>query len=146
MDRRRFTKIAFTAIPAGVTLLTTTAHALERILGDEVAPCDAREAQSADLKSFAYYQALNQTEMHDIRRTDGTSYQMPCIARADICGNTEKTYKFWHGHNNMDHHFTLTADDFAKLRNGESVVVYTDMVTGHRHALTINPSVLCQTI
>jgi hypothetical protein len=96
-----------------------------------------------DSQSFAYYEALDEDQPHSDDRTDGTDIDMPCIAAADITAGKDKTYKFWHGHDGIDHMFTVTSAHFADVRAGKAVVVYTTMVEGHRHALTVTLGTAC---
>lgn len=106
----------------------------------------AKRARAADgsLQSFAYYEGLGETDTHSAYRTDGTTYNMPCITSEEITAATDADYTFWHGHDGMDHTFTVTAADFQKLQSGKDVMIYTSVVEGHRHALLISPSSPCE--
>jgi hypothetical protein len=106
-------------------------------------PDDGGEGEPAyATQSFAFYQGLAPRETLSPSRTDGTTYNMPCIPPEDIEAAEEKTYAFWHGHGET-HRFTVTPEDFAALRAGRTLVLYTTVVDGHRHALRIAPRVPC---
>ena len=68
---------------------------------------------------------------------------MPCIMTTDIEAAVDKTYPFWHGHDGMLHMFTVTADNFKALQQGQSLLLYTTMVEDHRHPLQIAPGTPC---
>jgi hypothetical protein len=93
-------------------------------------------ADAPDLKSFGYYQGLGPNEPRSANRTDGTYHNMPTILRVDIDAAVAKTYNFWHGHG-AQHQFTLTEKDFYELRNGNTIEVYTTVISGHRHAVRV---------
>jgi hypothetical protein len=94
-------------------------------------------------KSFAYYQGLGPTELRSSSRTDGTYYNMPCISALDVEAAEPKDYPYWHGHSRQ-HNFTISSEDFAELAAGRTIELYTDVVDGHRHALKIIPSEICE--
>jgi|GEM_PF-1701233 len=140
MKRREFLQTAagFVIVGGLVPFISTTARASE----DE---CDSEPVDEAGaIKSFAFYQGLGVNEARDPRRTDGTYYKMPCISSADIEACTEKSYTFWHGHDKDIHQFTLTPANFAQLKAGQKIEIYTSIVQGHRHALRIDPAEACQ--
>ena len=58
----------------------------------------------------------------------------------DIIAGVDKEYTFWHGHGGVDHSYTVTAADFAKLKNKEKVTITTDSVGSHTHNLFIDPN------
>lgn len=95
-------------------------------------------------QGFGYYQGLGETERRDPGRTDGTTYNMPCITADEIAAGVEKSYEFWHGHGGQQHHFTITADDFVKLQAGTDIEIFTSIVESHRHALLISPRRRCE--
>jgi hypothetical protein len=97
----------------------------------------------ASIQSFGYYQGLTPTQQRSPNRTDGTTYKMPCIDQLDIDHGEDRAYNFWHGHGSSTHKFIVTAEDFLRLKNGESIEIYTDIVDGHRHALKIDPKDHC---
>lgn len=97
------------------------------------------------IRSFAYYQALMPTERRSPSRNDGTNYKMPCISLAAIEAGEDRLYEFWYGHGATSHKFQVTAEDYNRLKNGEAIEIFTDVVEGHRHALKINPREQCQT-
>src|SRR5437868_5916744 len=103
MSRRRF-------------LLTLAATPLALLAATR--PRRARGAPPSSMQSYAYYQGLDESEEHDPGRDDGTTYNMPCITAAEIAAGLDKSYTFWHGHDGMDHLFTVAAADFAQLQLG----------------------------
>jgi hypothetical protein len=99
---------------------------------------------TGSLQSFGFYEPLGETDAHDPSETDGTDFNMPCITAGEIAAGVDKTYTFWHGHDGMNHMFTVTAAMFAQLQQGQSVAVcYTTMVEDHRHSLTIDVNSAC---
>jgi hypothetical protein len=133
MQRRAFVRSLFAVSTAGCVLpLAALARA------DDA--CDLEDG--AGLKSFGYYEGLSPGGTRSASRTDGTYYNMPCIAAEDVAAGVEKTYRFWHGHS-AQHTFTVTADDFVALQNGEDVELLTSVVDGHRHALRISVDEAC---
>ncbi len=139
MQRREFLnfsmKLPVALLGLGVFLEKThgIAAACESISG----------AQTQGMKSFAFYQGLGPTQLRSADRPDGTFSSMPCISEDDVAAGEAKTYEFWHGHGGKNHKFTVDSESFAKLKAGESVEIYTDVVTGHRHALKIDPNLEC---
>ena len=61
------------------------------------------------------------------------------IRGEEIAAGVPVTKEFWHGHGGEQHSFTITAEDFAKLQQGEKVTLTTDVVAGHSHKLFIDP-------
>ena len=96
------------------------------------------------MQSFAYYEGLGPRDTHSPSRTDGTSYNMPCITPEDIAAAEDRSYVFWHGHS-TNHTFVVTSADFQALQRGQSVMIYTSVVDDHRHALLIKPGTRCGT-
>jgi hypothetical protein len=130
MQRRAFVKL--------LTAVTAATYAAPLL-----ANYDADCLESAGgYKSFGYYQGLLPDETRSANRTDGTYSSMPCISAADIEQGVEKTFSFWHGHGRQ-HMFTVTAEDFASLKAGDEIEIYTTVVDGHRHALRISPEEDC---
>lgn len=133
MDRRRFLRdtlrTAIAAIPLSV--LASRLFASEEM-------AESVDKAKEGLPTFAYYQGLGPNERRSPQRTDGTNYNMPRISSADLDAGETKVYEFWHGHSGVNHQFTVTADDFIELNNGETLEVYTNLVDGHRHAVRIN--------
>lgn len=103
----------------------------------------AQDCDATGIKSFGYYEGLSPDGTRSASRTDGTYYNMPCIPAADVELGEEKSYEFWHGHS-RDHEFTVTAEDFERLKAGESIEIHTNVVDGHRHALRISPEESCE--
>jgi hypothetical protein len=101
------------------------------------------QAAAGSYQSFGYYQPLGATDNMDSSDTDGTTSNMPCITAQDIAAGVDKQYTFWHGHDGINHMFTVTADAFKSLQQGQQVVLYTTMVEDHRHPLLISPSSAC---
>jgi hypothetical protein len=95
------------------------------------------------LRSFAFYQGLGANETRSPQRPDGTYSKMPCLTAEDIEAAQTKIYTFWHGHNNEMHSFELGEMDFLALQEGKIIEIYTSIVTGHRHALRIDPNDMC---
>jgi hypothetical protein len=91
------------------------------------------------IQTFAYYQGLGPSERRSPQRTDGTAYNMPRITMDEIEAVEDRVYEFWHGHGGTKHHFTVKADDFLRLKHGEAIEIYSDMVESHRHAIGIDP-------
>ncbi|MCX6116961.1 MAG: hypothetical protein NT027_05430 [Proteobacteria bacterium] len=145
MKRRDFLRSAVpmtATIAASVTLLSGftagSLYACENTSGDL-----AEGASKEGVKSFAFYQGLGPTERRSPNRPDGTGSSMPCIAQADIEAAVAKTYRFWHGHGGKQHSFTVSEENFISLQKGETIEIYTDIITGHRHALKIEPQLVC---
>jgi hypothetical protein len=105
--------------------------------------CESDFAAKQGIKTFAFYQGLGPIQVRSPNRTDGTNFSMPCISEDDVTAGEAKSYEFWHGHGGKNHKFTIDADGFSKLAAGESIEIFTDVVTGHRHALKIDPSLKC---
>ena len=142
MERRRFF-----AYLCGVPLATYGAVVLSSCSderGELSTDLKARRDAGAKFQSFAYYQGLGPNETRDPGRTDGTSYSMPCITAVDIAAGVEKIYDFWHGHDGMQHKFTVTSADFAKLKAGHETEIYTSVVEDHRHSLLLSPTRPCE--
>lgn len=99
--------------------------------------------QAEPFRTFAYYQGLGPNQSRSPSRADGTYYKMPCIEAADIAACQDKVYEFWHGHGQITHRFTVTAEDFSKIARGETIEVFTDLVEGHRHAVRLDPNDPC---
>lgn len=152
MKRRAFIKymgqsslLAFggllaTRFAAGQTYDEAESCALEYSY-DDLAGC---VMESNGYKSYGYYQGLGPSERRSSSRSDGTYYKMPCIPQEDIDAGESRTYEFWHGHNGQVHQFTVTAEDFAQLQEGRDIEIYTDVITGHRHALLVSPKKTCE--
>ncbi len=100
--------------------------------------------ETTGYQSFAYYEGLSSSELRSGSRTDGTSSGMPCISKAEIARGQDTLHKFWHGHDNELHMFTLTRDQYDVLLSGKPVQVYTSVNDGHRHALVIDPRKTCR--
>lgn len=49
------------------------------------------------------------------------------------------TMDFWHGHNGVQHRFTLGPQEFADLKQGKRITVGTTTVDGHAHTLFVDP-------
>jgi len=94
------------------------------------------------LQTFGFYEGLTPTGTRNPNRIDGTSHNMPCIHPIDVRNGEDKEYEFWHGHSEK-HRFTVTTQDFEKLRFGLEVEIYTTTVDGHRHALLISQTNKC---
>ncbi len=140
MKRREFLQSAasITVIGSVWSVLGSSAFANESDCGT------GEDAGIGAMKSFAYYQGLGPSETRNPQRTDGTYSKMPCISSAEIEACVEKSYAFWHGHGAETHQFTLKPEHFAKLKAGEHIEVFTNLVQGHRHALRIDPAEVCQ--
>lgn len=132
MERRTFVRNLFVVTAAGVTL-PLVARAEE---SDE--DCEL----VSGMKSFGYYEGLSPNGTRSPSRSDGTYYNMPCIATEDVAAGEAKTYQFWHGHSRQ-HTFTVTPAHFEQLKAGEAVELFTDVVDDHRHALKITPTEAC---
>lgn len=102
------------------------------------------ELETTGYQSFAYYEGLSPSELRSGSRTDGTSSGMPCISRAEIARGQETEHRFWHGHENEQHMFTLTREHYSMLLSGKPVQVYTSVVDEHRHAFVIDPRKTCR--
>lgn len=71
---------------------------------------------------------------------DGTYGPTTGIIRAvDMGAGVDKVYEFWHGHNGIQHRFTLTAAHFATLRQKKRVNLLTTVVDDHQHQLFVDP-------
>jgi hypothetical protein len=71
---------------------------------------------------------------------DGTNGPLTgIITTAQIIVGVVLTMDFWHGHNGMQHRFTLGAPELDKLKKGERITVETTTVDGHAHTLFIDP-------
>lgn len=128
MERRRFiARVGQLSVGAVVVLVAGRAEASDDL----------------SIQAFGYYQGLGPNERRSASRNDGTTFDMPCILAEDIDAGEDKTYDFWHGHSRK-HRFTVTAEHFTLLRDGEAVEIYTDVVDGHRHALRIKPGEQCR--
>lgn len=138
MDRREFIAATF----RGAVALVTFPMAARASEGSE-GSCELPDNAGTAIQTFAFYQALQPAQTRSPSRKDGTSYKMPCLTQAEIDAGEHRVYQFWHGHGAENHRFTITSDDFARLRSGEAIEVYTDVVEGHRHALKIDPEVPC---
>lgn len=131
MHRRAFVKL--------VGIVSATGLASPLLASGEDSSCFE---DAGAIKSFGYYEGLSPTGTRSARRTDGTYYNMPCIPAEDLELGEEKVYEFWHGHS-RDHTFTVTVEDFERLRAGEEIEIHTNVVDGHRHALRISPNEAC---
>jgi len=94
-------------------------------------------------QSFAFYEGIPADGKRSLSRSDGTDHGMPCISRAFIEKGEEQKYNFWHGHDGELHRFTITAEDFALLRSGKSIEIFTAVVDGHKHAVKIDLDKTC---
>ena len=71
---------------------------------------------------------------------DGTNGPLTgIVTTAQIIVGVVLTMDFWHGHNGMQHRFTLGSQEFERLKQGKRVTVDTTMVDGHAHTLFIDP-------
>ena len=143
MQRRRFLAYLCRAPIVSYAVITMAACSDEQTAS---MPADAPvpKASTDKFQTFGYYEGLGQTETRDPSRTDGTTYNMPCLTAADIAAAVEKTYEFWHGHDGMQHRFTVTKTDFNRLKSGQSVEIFTSVVEDHRHALLLSPVRRCE--
>lgn len=83
-------------------------------------------------------------KMHDTNAQalylDGTNGPLTGVVTvAQVITGTTVTMDFWHGHNGIQHRFTLDATHFAALKRGERILVGTTMVDGHSHTLFVDP-------
>lgn len=140
MHRRRFVARLCAAPFVGYAVVSLVGCSDELDASGRSQLHDEDDPQS--IQSFAYYQGLGPTETRSPSRADGTDYSMPCITTDDILASVEKTYDFWHGHSRQ-HKFTITAESFLKLQEGEAIEIFTDIVDGHRHALAVKPTSRC---
>lgn len=125
----------------GLSLTAVAFGGVGGLLESTVLACDV--TQPDGIKSFGFYQGLGPTESRSAGRSDGTYYKMPCVQNTDIELGETKEYLFWHGHNNVTHHFVITDEDFIRLQNGTAIEIFTNLVEGHRHALKITPELAC---
>jgi hypothetical protein len=141
MERRYFLRIVATAPIAIAGLSLNHACSTDENISSDLA---GNAADEPAYKSFAYYQGLGPSESRSSSRNDGTYSQMPCITMRDIARGVTKEYQFWHGHGGGSHRFTVTAENFAELREGKFVEIFTNIIDGHRHALRISPQESCE--
>lgn len=114
--------------------LTTATH----LFADDEKPAEGYQA-------YAYYEGIGPDDERSGQRSDGTAHGMPCILKDDIAKAEEKSYDFWHGHNRELHQFTITAELFEQLKQGQSIQIYTEVVDGHKHALRVDVTKACTT-
>ncbi len=138
MDRRKFLQ---TITQNSLILIGTPFLGHAALAADS--SCSSEQTMSSGVTTFGYYQGLQPSQTRSPNRTDGTKHNMPCIPITDIEAAEDRVYTFWHGHNGVSHRFTVTHDDFLRLQTGEVIEVYTDIVSGHRHALKIDPNLAC---
>ncbi|HTL34099.1 MAG TPA: hypothetical protein VL326_13310 [Kofleriaceae bacterium] len=71
---------------------------------------------------------------------DGTNGPLTgVVTTAQVIVGVVLTMDFWHGHNGVNHRFTLGPQDFADLKVGKRITVGTTTVDGHSHTLFIDP-------
>lgn len=137
MDRRQF--LNFVALSsAGLVTGSKFLNATELRATDEQQICNG-----AGIQTFAYYQGLGPNERRSPNRNDGTTYKMPCITQSDLDAEEDRVYEFWHGHGATTHKFTITSEQFRRIKAGELIELYTDLVDGHRHALRVALNETC---
>jgi hypothetical protein len=142
MDRRYVIKLV-----ASAPLAIAGASLIGGCSTDEEITSNLADTSAVDepaYKSFGYYQGLGPNESRSSSRSDGTYHQMPCITLRDVARGATKEYQFWHGHGGGSHKFTVTAENFAELREGKIVEIFTNIIDGHRHALRISPQESCE--
>ena len=59
------------------------------------------------------------------------------VSKADVSAGTEKTYSI-QGSSAHNHEVIVSASDFTKLKNNQSVQVMSGSGGGHTHTITIN--------
>jgi hypothetical protein len=71
---------------------------------------------------------------------DGTNGPLTgTVTTAQVIAGAIVTMDFWHGHNGMQHRFTLQPQHFADLKQGKRITVGTTTVDGHAHTLFVDP-------
>ena len=71
---------------------------------------------------------------------DGTYGPLTGVVEvAYVAAGAAITLDFWHGHGGQQHRFTLEADHFEALKQGQRVTVGTTTVDGHEHTLFVDP-------
>lgn len=143
MQRRQFMAYLCGVPAAGYAIITLGGCGAAGIAAVSSTQSGGSHA-TGKVQSFGYYEGLGAEETRDPGRTDGTAYNMPCITPEDIAASADKEYVFWHGHGGMDHNFTVKAADFAKLKAGQDVELFTSIVEDHRHSLKISMSMPCE--
>jgi hypothetical protein len=62
------------------------------------------------------------------------------VTAAQMAAGVDAPFAFWHGHGGVQHRFTVSAADFAELRERRKATVRTSVVDGHSHLLFIDPT------
>jgi len=62
------------------------------------------------------------------------------IEVAYVIAGASITLDFWHGHDGVQHRFTLEPSHFDQLKAGERVTLGTTTVEGHAHTLFVDPT------
>jgi hypothetical protein len=71
---------------------------------------------------------------------DGTIGPLTGVISADyLLAGEIVDLDFWHGHNGQLHRFAIGPADYARLLDGERVMIETTEVDGHRHMLFVDP-------
>ena len=83
-------------------------------------------------------------EMHDTFAQalylDGSLGPLTGIVTVDhIVAGATITLDFWHGHNGIQHRWTLEPHHFAALKRGERITLTTTTVEDHAHTLFVDP-------
>lgn len=110
----------------------------------DAAPSPEPDARGVDAATSidACTQAI--VKMHDTNAQalylDGTKGPLTGVVTvAQVIAGTTVTLDFWHGHNGVQHKFTLDASHFATLKRGERILLGTTIVDGHSHTLFVDP-------
>ncbi|HUS27456.1 MAG TPA: hypothetical protein VMZ53_03075 [Kofleriaceae bacterium] len=146
MERRDFLWM----FGSGVVACTLGCERQEGVPGVDASADDAAATTpSADDASSAGSQDLdaciqNIIKLHDTYAQalylDGTNGPLTgVITTAHVIAGSIVTMDFWHGHNGMQHRFTLTPQHFADLKHGKRITVGTTTVDGHAHTLFVDP-------
>ena len=95
--------------------------------GDAAAGCDAGVVFMHDTNAQALY-------------LDGTLGPLTGVIYVDyVIDGVELTLDFWHGHNGIQHRWTLEPHHFAALKRGERITLTTTTVEDHAHTLFVDP-------
>lgn len=136
MDRRTLLTLA-----GGIVLTAIGCAARD---ADEETTSDALETAPTDGGADADADAGAMVVLYDTFAQalylDGTYGPKTGTIRAvDMGAGVDKLYEFWHGHNGVQHRFTVTAAHFAQLRKKKRVSITTTKVDDHQHTLFIDP-------
>src|SRR6185436_5303158 len=82
--------------------------------------------------------------MHDTNAQalylDGSNGPLTGVIKVSyVVAGVMLTLDFWHGHNGVQHKFTLEPMHFEMLKKGQKVTLGTTTVDGHAHTLFIDP-------